>query len=64
MSTKGMVAAAAAAAITRRQLEVIRLALIARAFHDGPGDAAWVEYPQNVTPFNGRVNSHSYELSY
>src|SRR5215469_13105280 len=63
-STKGRVAAAAAAAITRRQLDVIRLDLIAGTFHDGPGDAAWVECPQKVTPFNGRVNSYSYDLSY
>src|SRR5258706_3544262 len=63
-STKRMVAAAAAAAITRRQLEVIRLALIAGTFHDGPGDAAWVECPQNVTPFSRQVNSYSYESSY
>src|SRR5215469_16813804 len=62
-STKGRVAAAAAA-ITRRRLDVIRLDLIAGTFHDGPGDTAWVECPQKVTPFNGRVNSYSYDVSY
>jgi hypothetical protein len=36
-----MVAAAPAAAITRRQLDVIRIALIAGTFHDGLRDAAW-----------------------